>query len=46
MEALRASLGKKAPKPVKAAKAAEPEARKPPKRAQQAEPVARKSGKK
>src|SRR3990170_6171670 len=45
MEALRASLGKKAPKPVKA-KEAEPETRKPPKRAQQAEPAARKSGKK
>ncbi|HKQ26188.1 MAG TPA: Ku protein [Burkholderiales bacterium] len=45
MEALRASLGKKATKPVKP-KEAEAEARKPPKRAQQAEPVARKSGKK
>ena len=45
MEALRASLGKKAPKPVKA-KEAEPQMRKPPKRAQQAEPAARKSGKK
>jgi DNA end-binding protein Ku len=45
MEALRASLGKKAPKPVKA-KEAEAETRKPPKRAQQAEPAARKSGKK
>jgi DNA end-binding protein Ku len=45
MEALRASLEKKAPKPVKA-KEAEAETRKPPKRAQQAEPAARKSGKK
>ncbi len=45
MEALRASLEKKAPKPVKA-KEAEAETRKPPKRAQQAEPVARKSAKK
>jgi DNA end-binding protein Ku len=45
MEALRASLGKKAPKPVKA-KEAEPEMRKPARRAQQAEPAARKSGKK
>ncbi|MNC98071.1 hypothetical protein D3C83_159250 [compost metagenome] len=43
MEALRASLGKKAP-----AKAREPEAeaRKPPKRAQQAEAPARKRAKK
>jgi DNA end-binding protein Ku len=45
MEALRASLGKKAPKPAKA-KEAGPAMRKPPKRAQQAEPAARKSGKK
>jgi len=45
MEALRASLGKKAAKPVKA-KEAEPVLRKPAKRAQQAEPAARKSGKK
>ena len=45
MEALRASLEKKAPKPVKA-KEADAETRKPPKRAQQAEPAARKSAKK
>ena len=57
MEALRASLEKKAPKPAKAKEPqletraetrAEPQAaaRKPPKRAQQAEPAARKSVKK
>jgi DNA end-binding protein Ku len=57
MEALRASLEKKAPKPAKAKEPqletraetrAEPQAaaRKPPKRAQQAEPAARKSAKK
>src|SRR5258706_1900839 len=45
MEALRASLEKKAPKPAKA-KEAEAQTRKPPKRAQQAEPAARKSVKK
>jgi DNA end-binding protein Ku len=45
MEALRASLEKKAPKPAKA-KEPEAETRKPPKRAQQAEPAARKSVKK
>jgi DNA end-binding protein Ku len=43
MEALRASLGKKAAAP---AKAAQPAARKPPKRAQQAEPTQRKAAKK
>jgi DNA end-binding protein Ku len=43
MEALRASLGKKAAAP---AKAAQPEARKPPKRAQQAEPAQRRGAKK
>jgi DNA end-binding protein Ku len=44
MEALRASLGKKAAAPAKAA--AQPEARKPPKRAQQGEPAQRKAAKK
>jgi DNA end-binding protein Ku len=44
MEALRASLEKKAPAPAKASK--QPEIRKPPKRAQQAEPAARKAAKK
>ncbi len=44
MEALRASLEKKTPAPVKASK--QPETRKPPKRVQQAEPVARKAAKK
>jgi DNA end-binding protein Ku len=39
MEALRASLGKKAPAPSRA-REARPETRKPPKRAQQAEPAA------
>jgi len=43
MEALRASLGKKASSPVKATPA---EARKPAKRAQQAEPAQRKTAKK
>ena len=43
MEALRASLGKKAPSPEKATPA---EARKPAKRAQQAEPAQRKTAKK
>ena len=45
MEALRASLGKKAPAPAKAREPAA-EARKPPKRAQQAEAPARKRAKK
>ena len=43
MEALRASLGKKAASPAKAAPA---ETRKPAKRAQQAEPAQRKAAKK
>jgi hypothetical protein len=43
MEALRASLGKKAASPAKAAPA---ETRKPAKRAQQAEPGQRKAAKK
>jgi len=45
MEALRASLDKKAAKPARA-KEPQAETRKPPKRAQQAEPAARKSAKK
>ena len=45
MEALRASLDKKAAKPARA-KEPQAETRKPPKRAQQPEPVARKSAKK
>ncbi len=45
MEALRASLQKKAPAPSKA-KEARAETRKPPRRAQQAEPAAKKSAKK
>ena len=43
MEALRASLGKKAAAP---AKAAPPASRKPPRRAQQAEPAQKKAAKK
>jgi DNA end-binding protein Ku len=43
MEALRASLGKKAAAP---AKAAQPAARKPPKRAQQSDAAQRKAAKK
>ena len=45
MEALRASLEKKAPAPAKAARA-QPETRKPPKRAPAAEPPTRKTVKK
>jgi DNA end-binding protein Ku len=45
MEALRASLEKKAPAPAKVAQS-QPETRKPPKRAQQAEPATRKAAKK
>jgi DNA end-binding protein Ku len=45
MEALRASLGKKAAVPAKAAQS-QPEARKPPKRAQAAAPASRKAAKK
>ena len=45
MEALRASLQKKAPAPSRA-KEARPETRKPPKRAQQAQPAAKKTAKK
>jgi DNA end-binding protein Ku len=46
MEALRASLGKKAAAPSKEREAARPETRKPPRRAQQAAPAARKSARK
>jgi len=46
MEALRASLEKKAPAPAKATEKAQPEARKPPKRARAAEPATRKAAKK
>jgi hypothetical protein len=45
MEALRASLEKKAPAPEKAARA-QPETRKPPKRARASEPATRKAAKK
>src|SRR5688572_16158701 len=46
MEALRASLGKKAPAPSKEREAARPETRKPPRRAQQTAASARKSARK